>query len=138
MDQMSIHCRLEGEKLEESGLDLEIDFVLQELSYMYTDFEQRMKTDLNEARNMFFWNTNNLRILKDMNVPFSFGSGAIYSAVDVDMKDFTNNVSKYEIIFLIIIFIIDGLFLLYIFYIITINEKDKNIIIFIAKILQKE
>ena len=138
MGQMAFFCRQEAEKLDESGMDLEIDFILQELSYVYSDFEQRMKTNLTEARNIFFWNANNIRILKDMNVPFSFGSGTIYSAVDVDMKDLTNDISKYEFNYLIIIFIIDGLFLLYIFYMITINEKDKNIIVYIAKILQKE
>ena len=138
MGQMTFFCRQEAEKLDESGMGLEIDFILQELSYVYSDFEQRMKTNLTEARNIFFWNANNIRILKDMNVPFSFGSGTIYSAVDVDMKDLTNDISKYEFNYLIIIFIIDGLFLLYIFYMIKKKKKDKNIIVYIAKILQKE
>ena len=138
VDQMAYSCREEGEKLDESGLDLEIDFVLQELNYMFSDFEQQMKKNLTIARNKFFGNPNNLRIMKDMNVPFSFGSGALYSAVDRDMKELTNYISKFEVIFIIITFIIDGLFLLFIFWIIALNERDKNILIYIAKTIQRE
>ena len=105
---------------------------------MFSDFEQQMKENLTIARNKFFGNPNNLRIMKDMNVPFSFGSGAFYSAVDRDMKELTNYISKFELIFIIIIFIIDGLFLLFIFWIIALNERDKNILIYIAKIIQRE
>ena len=135
---MAVACREEGEKLDESGLNLEIDFVLQELTYMYSDFEQQMKIDLNLARKMFFGDSNNLRILKDMNVPFSFASGTIYYAVDKDMNDLTNYISKFELIFIVITFIIDGLFLLYIFWIVTLNEKDKNAFLYITKIIQRE
>ena len=138
VEQMAVSCREEGEKLDESGLDLEMDFVLQELTYMYSDFEQQMKIDLTMARNMFFGSSNNLRILKDMNVPFSFASGTIYFAIDKDMNDLTNYISKFELVFVIITFIIDGLFLLYIFWIVTLNEKDKNTILYITKIIQIE
>ena len=138
VDQMAISCKEEGEKLDESGLDLEMDFVLLELTYMFSDFEQQMKIDLTTARNMFFGNSNNLRILKDMNVPFSFASGTIYFTVDKDMNDLTNYISKFELIFIVITFIIDGLFLLYIFWIVTVNEKDKNTILYITKIIHIE
>jgi len=135
---MAVSCREEGEKLDESGLDLELDFVLQELTYMYNDFEHQMKIDLTMARNMFYGNSNNLRILKDMNVPFSFASGTIYFTIDKDMNDLTNYISRFELIFIVITFIIDGLFLLFIFWIVTLNEKDKNIFLYITKIIQIE
>ena len=138
VDQMAYSCREEGEKLDESGLDLEIDFILQELTYSFNDFQQQMKTNLTLARNAFFGNQNNLRILKNLNVPFTFGSGVLYLAVDKDMKTLTNYISRYELIFISITFIIDGLFLLYIFWTITFIEKDKNTLIYIARILQKE
>jgi hypothetical protein len=138
VDQMAYSCREEGEKLDESGLDLEIDFVLQELTYSFNDFQQQMKTNLTLARNAFFGNQNNLRILKNLNVPFTFGSGVLYLAVDKDMKALTNYISKYELIFISITFIIDGLFMLYIFWTITFMGKDKNTLIYIARILQKE
>ena len=135
---MAYSCREEGEKLDESGLDLEIDFILQELTYSFSDFQQQMKTNLTLARNAFFGNQNNLRILKNLNEPFTFGSGVLYLAVDKDMKTLTNYISRYELIFISITFIIDGLFLLYIFWTITFIEKDKNTLIYIARILQKE
>ena len=105
---------------------------------MYSDFEHQMKIDLTSARNMFFGNPNNLRILKNMNVPFSFASGTIYSTIDKDMNDLTKYISKYELIFIVITFIIDGLFLLYIFWIVTLNEQDKKTILYITKIIQIE
>ena len=99
-----------------------------------------MKIDLNTARNNFFSgpNSNNLRILKDLNVPFSFATGAIYTAVNKDMDELNNYISKYEIIYLVITFIIDGLFLVYIFIIVSFNEKDKNILVFVTKVMQRE
>jgi hypothetical protein len=138
VDQMASSCREEGKNLDESGLDLEMDFVLQELSYIFSDFEAQMKKDLTEARNNLFGNPNNLRILKNMNVPFSFGSGALYSAVDRDMKELNNYISQFELVFIAILYVIDGLFLLYIFSIISINEKDKNILVYITKVMQTE
>ena len=138
MEQMASSCKEEGEKLDETGLELEIDFVLQELTYMFNDFEQQLKKNLTWARNAFFGNTNNLRILKNMNVPFSFGSGALYSAVDRDMKELNNYISNFELIFIAITYVLDGLFLLYIFSIISINEKDKNVLVYITKIMQTE
>ena len=98
-----------------------------------------MKTNLTNARNIFFGGiNNNLRILKDMNVPFSFATGTLYSAVSKDMEELNNYISRYEIIFIVIIFIIDGLFLLYIFTIIVLNEKDKNILTFVSKVMKTE
>ena len=138
VDQMASSCKEEGKNLDESGLDLEMDFVLQELSYIFSDFEAQMKKDLTEARNNLFGNPNNLRILKNMNVPFSFGSGALYSAVDRDMKELNNYISQFELVFIAILYVIDGLFLLYIFSIISINEKDKNILVYITKVMQTE
>ena len=139
IEQMAYHCREESPKLDESGLDLEIDFILQELSYLFNDFEENMKTNLTNARNIFFGGiNNNLRILKDMNVPFSFATGTLYSAVSKDMEELNNYISRYEIIFIVIIFIIDGLFLLYIFTIIVLNEKDKNILTFVSKVMKTE
>ena len=138
VNNMAFSCREEGEKLDESGLDLEMDFILQELSYMFSDFEQQMKTNLTQARYNFFANPNNLRILKDMNVPFSFGSGAIYSAVNKDMENMNNYISNFELVFIAIIYVIDGLFMLYIFTIVSIKEKDKNILSYITKIMQTE
>ena len=137
-EQMATSCQEEGEKLDETGLDLEIDFVLQELTYMFNDFQQQKEKNLTEARNSFFGNINNLRILKNLNVPFSFASGAIYSAIDNDMKELNNYISRYELVFIAITFILDALFLLYIFSIISINEKDKNVLVYIAKIMQTE
>ena len=138
VDQMASSCREEGKNLDESGLDLEMDFVLQELSYIFSDFEAQMKKNLSTARDNFFGSVNNLRILKNMNVPFSFGSGALYSAVDRDMKELNNFISKFELVFIAILYVIDGLFLLYIFSIISINEKDKNILVYITKVMQTE
>ena len=138
VNHMSFSCKEEGEKLDESGLDLEMDFILQELTYMFIDFEQQMKINLTQARNKFFGNQNNLRILKDMNVPLSFGSGTLYSSVDKDIKEMNNYISNYELIFVAIFYVIDILFSIYIFAIISINEKDKNTLSYITKIMQTE
>ena len=136
VDLMAISTKNENEKICESGLDLEIDLILHELTYLYIDFEQgKNETD---AREKFFGNENFIRMLKDMNIPFTFASGAIYSSASEDLNQLNELFSFYEMIFIIITYIFDALIFSFIIIMISYNEKNKNILYFIQKILKKE
>jgi len=136
-ETIALSCFTENEKLNDSGLDLEIDLILFELTNMYLDFEERMKTDINEARQLFFQNDNFLRIIKDMNMPFSFAIGTLFGSVKIDMDNLINYISFYEILFISISFVLEVIFLLYLIFIVLYIEKSKNILLYIAKILKK-
>lgn len=136
-ESLAISCYKENEKLNDSGLELEIDLVLYELTNLYLEFEERMKTDINKARQLFFQNENFLRILKDMNIPFSLGIGALFGTVKVDMNNLIEFISFYEIFFISLSFILEILFLLYLIFIVIYIEKSKNILLYISKILKK-
>ena len=137
LDQMAYTCKNENEKINESGLDLEIDFILHELTYLYIDFEERKNQNISLAREIFIENNNFKRMLRDMNIPFTIASGALFSAVDEDMNYLNNLISYYELIFISITFIFDGIFLCFLIIMIIINEKTKKIFLFIGKILKK-
>ena len=136
-ETIAISCFTENEKLNDSGLDLEIDLILFELTNMYLDFEERMKTDINEARQLFFQNDNFLRIIKDMNMPFSFAIGTLFGSVKIDMDNLINYISFFEILFISLSFVLEVIFLLYLIFIVLYIEKSKNILLYIAKILKK-
>lgn len=130
-------CNEENEKINESGLDLEIDFILHEITYLYIDFEGRMNSDINDARKQFFENENFMRMIKDMNIPFTFAEGAIYSAINTDMNYLNRNISFFEIIFIVITFFINIVFLVFLIIMLIVNEKSKKVLVFISKIFKK-
>ena len=136
-ETLAISCYNENEKLNESGLDLEIDLILYELTKLYLEFEDRMKTDIDKARQLFFQNDDFSRILKDMNIPFSMGISALFGTVKVDMDNLISFISFYEIFFISLSFVLEILFLLYLMFIIFLIEKSKKILFYIAKILKK-
>ena len=135
--EMAASCFIENEKLNDSGLDLEIDFILFELTNLYLDFENRMEKDIDEARKLFFQSDNFLRILKDMNIPFSLGIGALFGTVKTDMNNLIEFISFNEILFISLSFVFEILFLLYLIFMILYIEKSKNILLYITKILKK-
>ena len=137
VDTLAHSCYIENEKLNDSGLDLEIDLILFELTNLYLDFEDRMKTNIDEARKLFFQNDNFLRIIRDMNIPFSLGIAALFGTVKVDMDNLISFISFYEIFFISLSFLLEVLFLLYLIFIILYIEKSKNILLYITKILKK-
>ena len=137
VDILANSCYIENGKLNESGLDLEIDLILYELTNLYLDFEDRMKTNIDEARKLFFQNDNFLRILRDINIPFSYGIAALFTTVKVDMDNLISFISYYEILFISLSFALEVIFLLYLIFIVFYIEKSKNILLYIAKILKK-
>ena len=137
VETMAFSCYIENKQINESGLDLEIDLVLYELTKLYLDFEDRMKTDIDKARQLFFQNDNFFRIMRDLNFPFSMGIAALFGTVKVDMDNLIDYISFYEIFFISLSFVLEILFLLYLIFIIFFIEKSKNILLYITKILKK-
>ena len=136
VNAMADACILENPKLKDSGLDLEIDLILHELSYLYMDFDEIKNITI--ARNVFLDNDNFYRMLRDMNIPFTFASGALFSSTKEDMSDLNKIISSYEIIFICVTFIIDLIFLCLLAIIFFNTEKSKKILVFITNILKKE
>ena len=141
VDALAFSCEQENKNISEYGLDLEIDLILHELTYLYIEFEERIKNDISYisyARKQFFENKNFMRMLKDMNIPFTFGEGSLFSSTKEDLNQLNTYISNYEIIFIMITFVIDAIFLSFLIIMIIYNEKKKNILVFVGKILKKE
>jgi len=137
IDSMVLACIDENKKANENGLNLEIDYILHEITYLYIDFTERIKINITEARQKFFENQNFKAMIKDLNVPFVFALGALYNAVYKDINDLSNYVSFFEIIFISVIFIVDIFLLFFLIIMIYVNENDKYILIFLSKIIKK-
>ena len=138
VDQMAITCKDENEKINDSGIDLEINFILHELTFLYIDYEERIKTNATYAREKFFENENFYRILRDMNVPFTYAAGSLCVSINKDLNQLNMGIANHEMIFIIITYIIDALFLCFLLIMVFCNEKYKNLIVFIVKIVKKE
>ena len=138
VSQIALACRNENIKISESGLDLEIDLILHELTYLYIDFEERKKSNLTFARNQFFENENFIRMLKDMNIPFTLAIGSLFSVTDKDLNQLNKKISFYETVFIIITLFVDIFFLCFLIAFILYNEKTKKTLVFIGQIIKKE
>ena len=138
INRMALSCMEENEKINENGLNLEIDFILHEIIYLYVDFTQIMKTNITEARYNFYNNENFKRILRDMSIPCEIAIATFYTSVLNDIKELGDSISYFELLFIIIIYAIDLLFLLFLVIMIYFNEIDKQILIIISKILKKK
>ena len=137
MEIITNACNDENAQINNSGLDLEIDLILHELTYLYIDFEGSMDSDIDEARKQFFENEDFIRIIKDINIPFTFAEGSIYSAIYTDMNNLNKFISFFEIIFNDITYFINFVFLVFLIIIFIVNEKSKKILVFIYKIFKK-
>ena len=136
-DLIASCCLDENDKISESGLDLEIDLILHELTYLFNEFEAR-HSNITLARQKFFENEIFIRMLKDMNIPLTFASGALFSSVNNDLNALNSFFSYVEMIFIVVTYIIDALFFCFLIFMISNNEKNKNILYYIQKILKKE
>jgi len=136
IDQFATACIKENSKIDETGLDLEIDFILHEINYLYMDFIEGIKINISQARKNFFENSHFKRMLRDLNIPFTFALGSYYMSVINDMINLIKSVKSQELFFISTFYLIDLLFFLFLIYISTFNSKDKKILIFLSKILK--
>ena len=97
-----------------------------------------MYSNLTYARNEFFQNENFVRMLKDMNIPFTLAIGSLFSVTDKDLDQLNKKISNYEIVFIVISLLIDVFFLCFLIVMIIYNEKMKKTLIFIGNIIKRE
>ena len=136
VDALATACFQENSKIDETGLDLEYDFILHELNYLYLDFTENIKTNITEARKNFFENGNFKRMLRDLNIPFTFAVGSYYISVINDMNSLIKSVKSQELMFIFTFYLMDILFFLFLIYTSAFNSKDKKILIFLSRILK--
>ena len=135
--QIATACNMENPKLIDSGLDLEIDLILHELTYLYIDFEESVNENLTIARQKFFENENFQRMLKDINIPFTFAAGTFFSSASEDMMYLNKNITQKELIYISITLVIDAIALCLLIIMLYFNEKSKDILVFIGNIIKK-
>jgi hypothetical protein len=136
VDALATACFEENSKIDETGLELEYDFILHELNYLYLDFSEGIKLNITEARKNFFKNNNFKRILRDLNVPFTFAVGSYYISVINDMNSLIKSVKTEELFFIFSFYLLDIFFFLFLIYFSAFNSKDKKILIFLSRILK--
>ena len=112
LNEMTIGCKNENENMNDSGLDLELDFILYELTFLYIDYEERMKTDPSYARKKFFENENFYIMLRDMNMPLTYAAGSLFFSINEDLNQLNEEISNHELIFISLTYIFNN----YIFY----------------------
>ena len=131
-------CLETGEKINNSGARLEINFILQELVNEFIKFILTKKINLTEAQNNFYSSTQMKRIIIDMQTPFIFYFDTItYSFMnDIDQSSDYSIISQLIFSSVIIVIIIE-IIISWVF-IINSNEKNKQQFLFFSKILKRK
>ena len=135
IEMMTQYCIAANPDIVDSGLDTEINYMHQELIYSYKDYINN--NNISNARSKFFENKNNIRIIGNMNIPFSMAFSAMTYACEIDIVNIYENIKKDEEMFIIVIIIFNVVIICLLIISFYFIEKNKKILTFFAEILKR-
>ena len=129
-------CKEQDSKIDESGIKIEINYILQELTNKYIDFitYNISNISLQEARNRFFESKDIKRIFIDMLNPLLKYYNIIINAIYLDIKIQGDTLIFYQAIFDLCLFLANFLIIICILYIIIKGEKYKRLFAYFLEI----
>ena len=136
VDDLAGNCYEGSEKIDETGLNIELNYIFQELSYAFVDFcsnENKV-----EARRKFYRNSDIKRIINDMNMPFQYAFNVLTFSAREDMINISESIIKNESFSITIIYALSVFIVFFVIMFIYFTEKDKKLLVFLAKILKKK
>ena len=120
-------CMMDGTNINKSGVKLEINFILQELTNTFIKFQLDVESDKVTKIKTFFNNTDIKRIITDMQIPLVFYFNIISSATVNDIAKRTSYIIMIEISINTFLFAMTFGILIFVFISININEKYKKL-----------
>ena len=135
VDDLAQSCQEGNEKIDETGLDLELKYIYQEFTYTFTDFcDNENKT---EARKKFYEDSDMKRIINDMNLPFQYAFNVLTFFVREDMTNISKSIINDELLRIIINYVLSVCIVLFVASLMYLTEKDKKLLEFLVKILKR-
>ena len=135
VDIMAEICYNCNQKIIDEGLDLELNYIYQELTYAFVDFCG--ENDLEKARDKFYKDSDVQRIINDMKLPFKLAFDTLTVSVVQDMKTISGIIIRDEVYNLVGTYIFGFFLMLALSSFAYFTDKDKILFEFLAKILQK-
>ena len=129
-------CLSDSTGIDESGVNQEIDFILDALINKFIEFVTHNTSNitLNQARNNFFGSSNIKRIINDMILPLIFYYNTISYAIDLDFTKKNKEIVFQQIEFSLFLLFINIVILVLLLISFHINEKYKKLFSYFAEI----
>ena len=129
-------CKTDNTGINESGAQLEINYILQEITTKYIEFITRNNTNLTfeQARYNFFASQDMKRIIVDMQLSLILYYNTIAYTVTLDFEKKNNKIINEQIIFSAILFLVNFIIIIGLLFSITRNEKYKKLFCYFSEI----
>ena len=129
-------CKKDNTGINESGAQLEINFILQEITTKYIEFITRNNTNLTfeQARYNFFVSQDMKRIIVDMQLSLILYYNTIAYTVTLDFEKKNNKIINDQIIFSAVLFLVNFIIIIGLLFSITRNEKYKKFFCYFSEI----
>ena len=136
VENYALECKNLDLGIDESGIKIEINYILQELTNIYIEFItfNNSNMSLEEARNRFFESKDMKRILIDMLDPLITYYDIIINTIYLDFEEHGKLLIYYQVIFDLCLFFANILIIICLLYIITKGEKYKRLFAYFSKI----
>ena len=128
-ESLGLKCLEKGDEMNNSGIQLEINYVLEEIETKYIEFitYNNSNLSLKEARKKFFGSKNIKRIFNDIYFSFLFYYNSIIYALDYDFLVINIYLAEFQIIISQILFVANLCVLICMAFSFLINERHKNL-----------
>jgi hypothetical protein len=144
MQQINDHaviCKTQSTGMKDSGVKIEFNFILQEITTKYIEFIMYNKTtdeSLNKARENFLDNEGYRKVIIDLEMYFGFYFDTIAYAIRQDFKNQNNDTTNRQIIYSILFLIVNVVMIIALLVIFTKEEKYKKHFSYFSKIPKEE
>ena len=129
-------CKKDNTGINESGAQLEINYILQEITTKYIEFITRNNSNLSieQARFNFFASQDMKRIIVDMQLSLILYYNTIAYTVTLDFEKKNNKIINEQIIFSAVLFLVNLIIIIGLLFTITKNEKYKELFCYFSEI----
>ena len=135
VDYYATSCKQDNTGINESGIQLEITFILQEIANKYIEFINYniSNTSLEQARKSFFGSSDIRRIIVDMQLSLILYYNTITYAVNLDFDKKNNTIINQQILFSVLLFAINIIIIIGLLFSFNKNEKYKKLFGYFSK-----
>ena len=141
INQLSMGCKKESPGIKDSGIKIEFNYILQEITTKYIEFIMYNKTtdeNLNKARENFLDNEGYKKVIIDLEMYFGFYFDTIAYAIRQDFKNQNSDSTKTQIIYSILFLIVNVEMIIALLVIFTKEEKYKKHFSYFSRIPKEE
>mgnify|MGYP002623805179 CR=1 FL=1 len=134
LESRIMECISDSSKINDSGVDLEINYILNEITNKYIEFitYNSSNIDLEQARENFLDSPDIKRIFGDIQYPFVMYYNTIMYTMNKDFDNQNSNIMKRQTLFILSLFIINFAIIIFLVFSIKKDEKYKEMFFYFS------